>query len=134
MLFRSEDADIALAVKAAGGAKFRNAGQVCISPTRFLVHESICRDFAAALVRHAQGLKVGDGLGEGVQMGLRGQRLQRVPLTRGQPTLDDGLPLFTGDVIVPNLGWDRSGRIRLVHDEPLPCTVLFLGGDLEIGD
>ncbi|HSW17303.1 MAG TPA: aldehyde dehydrogenase family protein, partial [Ramlibacter sp.] len=35
-----EDADIALAVKAAGAAKFRNAGQVCISPTRFLVHES----------------------------------------------------------------------------------------------
>ena len=37
----AEDADVALAVKAAGGAKFRNAGQVCISPTRFLVHESI---------------------------------------------------------------------------------------------
>lgn len=65
----AEDADVELAVKAAGGAKFRNAGQVCISPTRFLVHESIRNDFAAALVKHAQGLKVGDGLGEGVQMG-----------------------------------------------------------------
>jgi succinate-semialdehyde dehydrogenase/glutarate-semialdehyde dehydrogenase len=42
------DADVALAVKAAG-AKFRNAGQVCISPTRFLVHESMQNDFAAAL-------------------------------------------------------------------------------------
>ena len=65
----AEDADLELAVKAAGGAKFRNAGQVCISPTRFLVHESIRDDFAAALARHAQGLKVGDGLGEGIQMG-----------------------------------------------------------------
>ena len=37
----AEDADVALAVKAAGAAKFRNAGQVCISPTRFLVHNSI---------------------------------------------------------------------------------------------
>ena len=45
-----EDADIALAVKAAGAAKFRNAGQVCISPTRFLVHESIKNEFAQALV------------------------------------------------------------------------------------
>jgi succinate-semialdehyde dehydrogenase/glutarate-semialdehyde dehydrogenase len=36
----AEDADVALAVKAAGAAKFRNAGQVCISPTRFLVHHS----------------------------------------------------------------------------------------------
>jgi DNA-binding transcriptional LysR family regulator len=58
----AEDADVALAVKAAGGAKFRNAGQVCISPTRFLVHESIQNDFAAALVKYTQGLKVGDGL------------------------------------------------------------------------
>jgi succinate-semialdehyde dehydrogenase / glutarate-semialdehyde dehydrogenase len=65
----AEDADVALAVKAAGGAKFRNAGQVCISPTRFLVHESIKNDFAAALVKHAQSLKVGDGLVEGTQMG-----------------------------------------------------------------
>jgi succinate-semialdehyde dehydrogenase/glutarate-semialdehyde dehydrogenase len=65
----AEDADIALAVKAAGAAKFRNAGQVCISPTRFLVHESITKDFAAALVKQAQGLKVGNGIEEGVQMG-----------------------------------------------------------------
>ncbi|RYF22508.1 MAG: NAD-dependent succinate-semialdehyde dehydrogenase [Comamonadaceae bacterium] len=65
----AEDADVELAVKASGGSKFRNAGQVCISPTRFLVHESIRKDFVAALTRHAQGLKVGDGLAEGTQMG-----------------------------------------------------------------
>jgi succinate-semialdehyde dehydrogenase/glutarate-semialdehyde dehydrogenase len=65
----AEDADIELAIKTAGGAKFRNAGQVCISPTRFLVHESIARDFAAALVRHAEGLKIGDGLEPGIQLG-----------------------------------------------------------------
>ncbi|QJY32598.1 NAD-dependent succinate-semialdehyde dehydrogenase [Diaphorobacter sp. JS3050] len=64
-----EDADVELAVKASGGAKFRNAGQVCISPTRFLVHESVRADFVAALARHAEGLKVGDGLAEGTQMG-----------------------------------------------------------------
>ncbi|MDA8519881.1 NAD-dependent succinate-semialdehyde dehydrogenase [Acidovorax sp. NCPPB 4044] len=65
----AEDADVELAIKAAGGAKFRNAGQVCISPTRFLVHESIRKDFVAALARHAQSLKVGDGLTDGTQMG-----------------------------------------------------------------
>ena len=64
-----EDADLALAVKAAGGAKFRNAGQVCIAPTRFLVHESVKAEFAQALVKHAASLKVGDGLTEGIQMG-----------------------------------------------------------------
>ncbi|MBN8443322.1 MAG: NAD-dependent succinate-semialdehyde dehydrogenase [Thauera sp.] len=64
-----EDADVELAVKAAGAAKFRNAGQVCISPTRFLVHESVHDQFAAAMIKHAQSLKVGDGLAEGTQMG-----------------------------------------------------------------
>jgi succinate-semialdehyde dehydrogenase/glutarate-semialdehyde dehydrogenase len=64
-----EDADIALAVKASGAAKFRNAGQVCISPTRFLVHESVKKQFADAMVKTATALKVGDGLAEGTQMG-----------------------------------------------------------------
>ncbi|MDB6001551.1 MAG: aldehyde dehydrogenase family protein, partial [Rhizobacter sp.] len=65
----AEDADVALAVKASGGAKFRNAGQVCISPTRFLVHNSIREEFAQALVKHAQSLKLGDGMAEGTTLG-----------------------------------------------------------------
>jgi len=65
----ADDADVALAVKAAGGAKFRNAGQVCISPTRFLVHNSVKAEFSQALVAHAQKLKLGDGLAEGTNLG-----------------------------------------------------------------
>ncbi|MEJ8813959.1 NAD-dependent succinate-semialdehyde dehydrogenase [Variovorax ureilyticus] len=65
----AEDADVELAVKASGGAKFRNAGQVCISPTRFLVHNSIRDAFAKAMVKHAESLKVGDGLAEGTTLG-----------------------------------------------------------------
>ncbi|MDM0116467.1 NAD-dependent succinate-semialdehyde dehydrogenase [Variovorax sp. J22R133] len=63
------DADIGLAVKAAGGAKFRNAGQVCISPTRFLVHNSIRAEFAKALTTQTERLKLGDGLVEGTTLG-----------------------------------------------------------------
>ncbi len=65
----AEDADVALAVKAAGAAKFRNAGQVCISPTRFLVHNSLVDEFAKALVKHAESLKLGDGLTAGTTLG-----------------------------------------------------------------
>jgi len=65
----ADDADVALAVKAAGGAKFRNAGQVCISPTRFLVHNGIRDEFVQALVQHAESLSVGDGLAPGTTMG-----------------------------------------------------------------
>ena len=64
-----EDADIEQAVKSAGAAKFRNAGQVCISPTRFLVHEGVYNDFVQAMGQLAGKLKVGDGLAEGTQMG-----------------------------------------------------------------
>ncbi|HMX14955.1 MAG TPA: NAD-dependent succinate-semialdehyde dehydrogenase [Thauera aminoaromatica] len=64
-----EDADLELAIKVSAASKFRNAGQVCISPTRFLVHEAVRETFAAALARHASTLKVGDGLAEGTQMG-----------------------------------------------------------------
>ena len=65
----AEDADVALAVKAAGAAKFRNAGQVCISPTRFLVHSSIVAEFTQAFVAYTQKLKLGDGLAEGTTLG-----------------------------------------------------------------
>ena len=63
------DADVALAVKASGGAKFRNAGQVCISPTRVLVHNSIREEFASAMVKHAESLKIGDGMTDGTTLG-----------------------------------------------------------------
>ncbi len=42
---------------------------MCISPTRFLVHESVRAEFAQTLAKYAQGLKVGDGLADGTQMG-----------------------------------------------------------------
>ncbi|MEC5406502.1 NAD-dependent succinate-semialdehyde dehydrogenase [Paraburkholderia sp. MPAMCS5] len=63
------DADIELAVKASGAAKFRNAGQVCISPTRFLVHNSVIDEFSQALVKHAENLSVGNGLAQGTTLG-----------------------------------------------------------------
>lgn len=64
-----EDADIDLAIKAAAAAKFRNAGQVCISPTRFLVAQPIVEEFVQKFAAHAQKLAVGNGLAEGTRMG-----------------------------------------------------------------
>jgi succinate-semialdehyde dehydrogenase/glutarate-semialdehyde dehydrogenase len=65
----AEDADIELAIKVSAISKFRNAGQVCISPTRFLVQESIYSDFCKELSKYAQSLRVGDGLADSTQMG-----------------------------------------------------------------
>lgn len=65
----ADDADVELAIKALAGAKFRNAGQVCISPTRFLVHNRIKERFVDGFASRVQGLKVGDGLAEGTTLG-----------------------------------------------------------------
>jgi acyl-CoA reductase-like NAD-dependent aldehyde dehydrogenase len=51
------------------GHKFRNAGQACLAPTRFLVHLSIEREFSDRFVAAVQALKVGDGMNPAVQMG-----------------------------------------------------------------
>lgn len=65
----AEDADVALAVKSAGAAKLRNAGQVCISPTRFLVHKSLEKQFTEQVVAYFESIKVGNGLETGTNMG-----------------------------------------------------------------
>ena len=64
-----DDADAAAAAKAMVASKFRNAGQVCISPTRFLVQEGIYESFVEQFVAHAKALKVGNGLETGTTMG-----------------------------------------------------------------
>ena len=64
-----DDADIERAARMSAAAKFRNAGQVCISPTRFLVQEGAAERFTKALVREAERQVVGNGLEDGVTMG-----------------------------------------------------------------
>jgi len=64
-----DDADVSLAAKTMAMAKFRNAGQVCISPTRFLVQEGIYKEFVQAFCHHASALQVGNGLDSTSQMG-----------------------------------------------------------------
>ena len=64
----------------AGAAKFRMAGQICVSPTRFIVHEAIYAPFVKAFAEAAGALKVGDGMAGGVQMGpmANGRRLAAI--------------------------------------------------------
>lgn len=63
------DADISMAAKTMAASKFRNAGQVCVSPTRFLVQEGVFNEFVDQFVMHAEKLKVGNGMEAGINMG-----------------------------------------------------------------
>ena len=122
-----DDADLELAVQAAGSAKFRNAGQVCISPTRFLVHERVYQEFAAALAQYAAGLRVGDGLAEGTQMGplANSRRVAALEaftgdaLARGARLLSGGERQGgAGNFFAPTVFADVPLDARLLNEEP----------------
>jgi succinate-semialdehyde dehydrogenase/glutarate-semialdehyde dehydrogenase len=63
------DADPEKAADTIAAFKYRNAGQVCISPTRFYVQEDIYKKFLARFTEYANGLKLGDGLEKGITLG-----------------------------------------------------------------
>ena len=63
------DSDIDKALDTAVGGKYRNCGQVCVSPTRFIVEENIFEKFRDGFVERAKQVKVGNGLEDGTQMG-----------------------------------------------------------------
>jgi len=64
-----EDADPEKAADTIAAFKYRNAGQVCISPTRFYVQEKGYNKFLARFTEYAKGLKLGDGLEKGITLG-----------------------------------------------------------------
>ncbi len=64
-----DDADPEKAADTIAAFKYRNAGQVCISPTRFYVQETSYNKFVARFTEYAKNLKLGDGMEKGTTMG-----------------------------------------------------------------
>ncbi len=64
-----EDADIDAAIEGAMIAKMRNMGEACTAANRFYVHEKVHDEFAKKLTAKMSGLKMGNGLDDGVSLG-----------------------------------------------------------------
>ncbi|MGC8469382.1 MAG: NAD-dependent succinate-semialdehyde dehydrogenase [Acetobacteraceae bacterium] len=64
-----DDADLEATLDAAVATKFANAGQVCVTPDRFFVHESLHDAFVDGFVARAKAIRLGDGLDPAVGMG-----------------------------------------------------------------
>ena len=64
-----EDVDMNKVADIAITGKFRNNGQVCISPNRFYIQESRKDEFVSAFMDRAKKLKIGNGMDEGVELG-----------------------------------------------------------------
>ncbi|MDT0432223.1 NAD-dependent succinate-semialdehyde dehydrogenase [Streptomyces salyersiae] len=101
-----EDADPVTAARRAAAAKFANAGQVCTSPSRFLVHESLVEAFTEEFVRAAEAVVVGDGLDEGVTMGpLADERRLRAMESLVADAVSRGAKVLTGGERLPRPGY-----------------------------
>ncbi len=91
------DVDVEEAARLSVLWKTRNCGQVCVSPQRFYVHESVYERFAERVTAHTAALKMGHGLSEGTQVGplINGAQRERVERLVEQ-TLEQGARLETG--------------------------------------
>ncbi|MGB4925438.1 MAG: NAD-dependent succinate-semialdehyde dehydrogenase [Giesbergeria sp.] len=100
-----DDADIALAAKVMAASKFRNAGQVCISPTRFLVQEGVFDEFVTRFVQATQAIVTGDGLDSKSTMGALAnpRRISAMEATIENAT-DLGAKLRTGGRKIGSVG------------------------------
>jgi succinate-semialdehyde dehydrogenase/glutarate-semialdehyde dehydrogenase len=122
-----DDADLDLATKTLAAAKFRNAGQVCVSPTRFLVQEKLYEPFVEKFVAMAKALKVGDGVAEGTQMGPLAHD-RRIPWVEGlvADARQKGAEVHTGGERIGNKGYFYQPTVltgvgkdaRMMNEEP----------------
>jgi succinate-semialdehyde dehydrogenase / glutarate-semialdehyde dehydrogenase len=90
-----DDVDVDQVLDTMVASKFRNAGQVCVSPTRFIVQDGVFDRFRDGLVARAKALKVGNGADDGVQMG---------PMAN--PRRPDAMERMIGDAVA------KGGRLH----------------------
>ncbi|WP_217167111.1 NAD-dependent succinate-semialdehyde dehydrogenase [Streptomyces sp. AC512_CC834] len=135
------DADPVTAARSAARAKWANAGQVCTSPSRFLVHESIVAEFTAEFVKAAEAVVVGDGLADGTTMGplanerrLKAmERLTADAVARGARILTGGeRPDRPGYFFAPTVLTDVPDDAELLSEEPFgPLAPILPFRDLD---
>jgi succinate-semialdehyde dehydrogenase/glutarate-semialdehyde dehydrogenase len=121
LVFDDVDVDKVLDVAVAG--KYRNAGQVCVSPTRFIVQEGIFDRFRDGFVERARAIKVGDGLEDGVQMGPMANARRPDAMERLiRDARDKGAKLGTGGARIGNRGYFYQPSV--LSEIPLDAEVM----------
>lgn len=136
-----EDTDVKQAALSGAVRKMRNAGQVCTSPTRFFVHESIYDDFADMFTERAAATVVGNGTEDGVEMGPTAND-RRVPVLTDlvEDAVAKGAELRTGGARRGNKGYFFEPTVlanvpdtaQIMQTEPFgPIAVLNPVRDLD---
>ncbi|MBM3560555.1 MAG: NAD-dependent succinate-semialdehyde dehydrogenase, partial [Alphaproteobacteria bacterium] len=122
-----EDADVDVAIKVLSANKYRNAGQVCVSPTHFLVYEKVYGRFVDGFIAAARGLKIGDGLDKDMRMGplANSRRLEAMEAfvvdaqQQGAKVATGGRRIGNkGNFYEPTVLTDVPQSARIVNEEP----------------
>ena len=130
-----DDADVESATKIMLGSKFRNAGQVCISPTRFFVHEKVYDKFVGDFISGAKALKLGDGLDASSTMGpLANPRRVNAMESIIADAQEKGAKVQTGGKRLGNQGnffeptvlTDVPETARIMNEEPFGPVAVML--------
>lgn len=129
-----DDVDVDSVLDMAVASKYRNAGQVCVSPTRFYVQQGIYERFAEGFAARAQQLKVGDGLDASVRMGPLAHE-RRIPAVAGliDEAVRDGARLLAGGEVKAGPGYfyaptvlaDVPESTRIMNEEPFGPVALL---------
>ncbi len=128
------DADVTAATRQLAAAKFRNAGQVCVSPTRFLVQETVFDEFVDGFTSAARAVKVGDGMDPETRMGpLANPRRVQAMEALIADAVGKGAEVRTGGKRIGNKGnffeptvlTGVSRDMRVMNEEPFgPLAVV----------
>lgn len=117
-----DDVDVDRVVNLAVATKYRNAGQVCTSPTRFLVHASIFDEFSKKFVKAAEAVKVGSPFDKTTQMGpLKNSRRLEAVDKMVQDATARGLAVATGGERIGSTGYFYKPTVIL--QPSLDCDV-----------
>lgn len=131
------DADLDNAVERLVAAKFRNAGQVCTSPTRFFVHRDIFDRFVDAFVERSRQVTVGNGA-EGAQMGpMITEKRREAIASLVADAVERGAELRLGGEALEGPGYFYAPTVlanvpddaRLMHEEPFGPVAAFVPFD-----
>ena len=136
-----DDVDVDHVAKLMVAMKYRNAGQVCISPTRFFLQEKIYDKFVAQFTDLAKDIKVGDGMDPTSKMGpLANARRVNAIEQFVQDAVEKGAKVATGGKRIGNQGnffeptvlTDVPDNARIMNEEPFgPVAVMLRFKDTE---
>jgi succinate-semialdehyde dehydrogenase/glutarate-semialdehyde dehydrogenase len=128
------DADLEKSTKALALGKFRNAGQVCVAPTRFMVQEDLYEPFIEQFTQRVRQVKVGNGLEEGVTMGpLANPRRLQAMQTLVADAVEHGARVRLGgkrigeqgNFFAPTVLTEVPTCARAMNEEPFGPIALF---------